>query len=467
MTSLAETAPRVILTAAGMRAAEARVIAAGTSAEVLMERAGSAVTEAVLRGGGSAADVLILCGPGNNGGDGYVAARMLAEQGCDVRVAASAPPTTDAARHARAGWMGEVGAIEDAATAPVVVDALFGTGLSRPLDPALAAALVRLVEASRWSLAVDVPSGVDSDTGALLSPAPIYAHTLALGALKPAHLLAPAARYAGSVEVADIGVPVEGPMHVLAAPRLRAPGPDDHKYTRGLVTVIGGAMPGAAALSALGAAHAGAGYVQLLAPTRIAGLPHAIVQRSYGDAAGLASMLADQRISAVVLGPGLGSDDDAQALAVAATRSGRPLVVDADALALIDFPLPVPAILTPHMGEFDRLFGPSPASRIERAADAARRSGAVVVLKGSTTVIAAPDGRMAVSEPLPAGLATAGTGDVLAGVCGTMLAQLGDPFVAASAAVWLHGEAARRVPASFVADALASSVLSAAVASCW
>lgn len=225
-------------------------------------------------------------------------------------------------------------------------------------------------------------------------------------------------------------------------------------------------MPGAAALATLGAAHSGAGYVQLIAPERVAGLPHAVVQRTYRDVAELAVFLRDERIGAVIVGPGLGSNESARALIGAAARSGRSLVIDADALALLEGPLTSPAILTPHGGEFDRVFGASSEDRPERVRAAAARMNAIIVLKGSTTIVAAPDGRTAISRPLPSGLATAGTGDVLSGICGTMLAQLRDPFAAACAAVWLHGDAARSIPRPFVADELASGVLGDAVERC-
>lgn len=218
-------------------------------------------------------------------------------------------------------------------------------------------------------------------------------------------------------------------------------------------------MPGAAALAALGAAHGGAGYVQLLARTRIDGLPHAIVQRECADAEAVARILADERIGAVVVGPGLGAR--MRASASAAFRCGRPLVIDADALAMLDDRLATPAIATPHAGEFARMGGVHADPH-----DVAVRLNVVVLLKGSTTTVTAPDGRRAMSESLPATLATAGTGDVLAGLCGTMLAQLGDPFDAACAAVWLHGEAARMLARPFVADELAR-VLGAVVGDCW
>lgn len=262
----------------------------------------------------------------------------------------------------------------------------------------------------------------------------------------------------------------------LQRPRLPAPGPDDHKYTRGFVTVVGGAMPGAAALATLAAARAGAGYVQLLARERIDGLHFAVVQHCGLDAEELARRLADTRIGAVVVGMGLGRDEAAGAVVQAALASRRPLVLDADALSHVVWPLDHPAVLTPHAAEFARAF-PDLAitdaesvrpkgGRLDAVSTAARRSRATVILKGSETVIASPDGRTATAPPASAGLATAGTGDVLAGVCGTMLAQLHDPFAAACAAVWLHARAAQDRPVPFIADDLADGALSAAVNEC-
>ncbi len=449
---------RPILDAARMRAAEAAVIAAGTDAGTLMERAGAAVADAAMRFAG-ASDALVLCGPGNNGGDGYVAARHLAAAGVRVRVAASGQPTTDEASAARATWTGPVELIKDAAPTPLLIDALFGTGLKRGLHPDLNEAFHRLAGAAQVRVAVDLPSGVASDDGALLSDVPRFDATIALGALKPAHLLQPAAARMGRLIVADIGVPVASDLVELARQRLATPGPADHKYTRGLVVVLGGAMPGAAGLATLGAARSGAGYVQLLSDDASWHLPAAIVRRSRTD-------LTDPRIGAIVVGPGLGRDADARTILETALASGRPLVVDADGLWHLDARrFDVPAIVTPHGAEFARTFRPLPGDKVARTRAAARLAGAVVVLKGPDTVIAAPDGRAAIALPGSHDLATAGTGDVLAGVCGTMLAQVGDPFDAACAAVWLHAAAARATPAPFVADDLANA-LPAAVARC-
>jgi hydroxyethylthiazole kinase-like uncharacterized protein yjeF len=467
-----------ILTAAEMRAAEEVVIATGVSVETLMERAGTAIAHAVRRLSG-ANEILILCGPGNNGGDGYVAARVLAEMGAMVRVAALSEPKTDAARAARAAWRGPVERLGEAEPAPVLVDALFGTGLTRPLDateapsrasnpdcsPAdageqsVVGCLRLLATAAQLTIAVDLPSGLATDSGHVLSTPPVFTLTLALGAVKPAHLLQPAARYCGQIRLLDTGVPATSQAQVLATPILSTPGPDSHKYTRGMVAIIAGTMSGAAALAALAAMRAGAGYVTLVGDSQ--GPPHALVRTPFST-----DDLANDRIGALVIGPGLGRDDTARTRLDAALKSGHPMIIDGDALRLIDpdriKALNVPVILTPHAGEFDALFGKSDADKITRARDAATRANAVVVFKGADTVIAAPDGRVRIAQGASDWLSTAGTGDVLAGAIGAMLAMglaAGlDPVDAAGAGVWLHGDAARRLGAAFIADDLADAL---------
>jgi hydroxyethylthiazole kinase-like uncharacterized protein yjeF len=485
-----------VLTAAEMRAAEDAVIATGVSVDTLMERAGTAIAGAVRRLAG-ANDVLILCGPGNNGGDGYVAARVLAEMGIAVRVAALSEPKTDPAKSARAGWLGPVDTLAGAKPAPILVDALFGTGLTRPLDasttstpnrsPADAGAqlnpeglpsglswapasagersvaecLHSLANAAQLSIAVDLPSGLATDTGEALSTPPVFNLTLALGAVKPAHLLQPAARYCGQIRLLDIDVPTASQAEVLKAPSLTTPGPDSHKYTRGMVATIGGSMSGASDLAALAAMRAGAGYVTLLGDSQ--GPPHALVRMPFSDHA-----LANDRIGALVIGPGLGRDDTARARLEAALNAGHPLIIDGDALRLLDpdriKALDVPVILTPHAGEFDALFGKSHADKITRARDAAMRANAIIVFKGADTVIAAPDGRVRIAQGASDWLSTAGTGDVLAGAIGAMLAARLDPLDAACAGVWLHGDAACRLGAAFIADDLAEALRSARAA---
>lgn len=440
----------LVLTAAEMQAAE---LASGVPLDELMERAGQALAEAVVRFG-NGQPVLVACGPGNNGGDGYVAARRLAALGVPVRVAASGDPATDLARAARSRWAGPVDTLTDAAPAPILVDALFGTGLRRTLAPELTKTLGRLVDGARFVIAADIASGVSSDDGADRGAAHADV-TIAFGAAKPGHLLLPGAARCGQVLIADIGIVASGGVDVLARPHLRAPGPDDHKYTRGMVAVVGGAMPGAAALAVRAAAHSGAGYAVALGIARA--LADAIVARPISD---LGVLLADKRLNALVIGPGLGSDRDgalAQALA-----SDVPLVVDGDGLT--DFSRRnAPTILTPHAGEFDRLFGKRDGSKLDRTRDAARTANATIVFKGADTVIASPDGRATLAPPGSSWLSTAGTGDVLAGIAGAMLARGLDPQDAACAAVWLHGEAARRAGPVLIADDLVAH-LPAAVA---
>ncbi len=441
-----------ILTAAEVRAAEETAIAAGSSVTELMERAGASVAEAVRRLAGGA-PVLILCGPGNNGGDGYVAARMLSAAGIDVRVAIAGDSKSPAAVAARQQWTGKVTPLESAASTPVLVDALFGTGLSRPLEDSVAASLSRLAKGARFSIAVDLPSGVATDTGEGLGATSVDL-TLALGAAKPAHVLEPAASLCGTVRLLDIGVEVRGTISAIAPPRLPAPGPNSHKYSRGMVVVVGGAMPGAAALATEAAMRAGAGYGLLLADQTPMGAPHALVRKLWsGD------VLTEKRIGAVVVGPGLGRDDAAKHKLAVAIDSDHPLVVDGDAIHLLGechfSDRDAPTVLTPHAGEFAAAFGERSGSKIDAARAAAERSGAYIVFKGADTVIAAPDGTVVVAPRGPSWLSTAGTGDVLAGAIGAMLASGAlSPIESVAAGVWLHAEAARRLGGAFIADDL-------------
>lgn len=456
-----------ILRAAAMRAVEQRAIDAGVGVEALMERAGGAVAEAVRRLAG-AAPVLLLCGPGNNGGDGYVAARLLEAHGVVVRVAALGAPNTAAAIAARALRDGDVADFAtlapDASHGAVLVDAIFGTGLTRPLAADTAALLAGLVRHAHLAITIDVPSGVDTDTGAALGETPLapYALTLALGALKPAHVLHPAAALCGAVRVLDIGLDgAASDDWTLDRPALAQPTPAMHKYSRGLVVVIGGAMPGAAALAARAAMQVGAGYTALLgaAPD----MPHALVQRDWSPATLAATLDGKRRATtAIVVGPGLGKGADAADKLEQALASGYPLVIDGDALHLLKAAMferikardpDSPVVLTPHAGEFHAVFGACSGSKIEAARAAAARSGAIVVFKGPDTVIAYPDARTRTATNANPWLSTAGTGDVLAGAIGAMLAS-GAPHPA-EAGVWLHAEAARRLGAAFLADDLA------------
>ncbi|HEY9554648.1 NAD(P)H-hydrate dehydratase [Allosphingosinicella sp.] len=441
-----------ILTAEAMRAAEQRAIDGGTAVETLMDRAGTAAAEAIWRFAGPL-PTLVLCGPGNNGGDGYVIARELAGRGVAVRIAALAEPRSGAAKGARERWRGSVEPLTGAQGAPLLVDALFGTGLTRPLDERTSTALSRLVSEAAVRVAIDLPSGVATDDGGILSPVPGYDLTVTFAARKPSHLLQPAARHMGRIAVADIGIEATSDLRLIERPRLRLPGADDHKYTRGYVALLAGEMPGAIALAASAAVRAGAGYVRLVAPRPVGETPSAVVQSSGLDT------LADERVDVVAVGPGLGRGKEGKALLGRAIDSGHALVIDGDGLTLLADGEPFPRwaatpILTPHAGEFARLFGALSGSKVEQAREAARRSGAVIVFKGPDTVVAAPDGRAAIASPATPWLASAGTGDVLAGIITAMRAQGQGAFEAACAGVWLHGRAGELAGIGLIADDL-------------
>ena len=413
-----------VLTAAEMRAAEGRAIAAGTPALTLMERAGEAAPSAIA-GYCGPASTLVLAGPGNNGGDGYVAAAALA------------PPATAEARAAAVAWQGPVETLLTAQPARIVVDALFGTGLARPLSPELQADIRRLADGA-IAIALDLPSGAASDDGTPLSPLLPCEMTVAFGALKPAHLLYPAAAAMGRVVVADIGLGAQSTRLVRNARPAPLPlAVDTHKYRRGHVLVVAGAMAGAAWLAARAAQRAGSGYVTLASEAPVP--PSSLVVMALAD-------VDVARVGALVLGPGLGRDAAARGRAEAALALTRPSVLDADLFTLFaEAPERLFGrgdVMTPHEGEFARFFGNLPGNKVERARAAAALSGNIIVLKGPDTVIAAPDGKAAINAHSSPRLATAGSGDVLAGMIAARLAAGEAPFDAACAAVFLHGSAA-------------------------
>lgn len=457
-----------VLTVAQMRAAEQALIAAGVSVDALMQRAGRGAADWVWRAA-ARRPVTVLCGSGNNGGDGYVIAEALRERGGTVRVIAADEPRTAAARTARALYHGEV---LDRAARPageVLVDCLFGSGLTRPLEPADVALLAELAASHALRIAIDLPSGIDSDRGVPLSPGlPGWHLTLALGAWKQAHFLMPGAAMMGERRLVGIGcAPVEGAPGVVARPRLSAPAADAHKYRRGLVAVVAGAMPGAARLACTAAQGAAAGYVRLVLPAAAGalsldgGAPD-VVSTGYDS-------LGDPRIGAVLVGPGLGRDEAARQRLVAALAHGHPAVLDADALmGLTPDDLGgyrAALVLTPHEGELaglERSFAlPGQGTKLDRARALAAATGAVVVAKGPDTVIAAPDGRAAFAHRASPWLSVAGTGDVLAGIVAARLSGGVAALDAAAGAVWLHGEAARLAGPAFSASQLAATVRSA------
>jgi hydroxyethylthiazole kinase-like uncharacterized protein yjeF len=492
-----------------MAEADRLTIAGGVSGSALMENAGRAVADAVARRW-SRRPVSVLCGPGNNGGDGFVAARILAERGWPVRLALFGERTAlkgDAAA-AAGSWEGPVEVLGEASLAntvlegaALVVDALFGAGLARPVEGEARAVIASLDARHVPVVAVDVPSGVDGASGEVRGCAPLAALTVTFFRKKPGHLLLPGRLHCGETLVAPIGIPAAVLDQV--APSTAAnhpdwwrhaypwPGPESHKYTRGHALVAGGAvMTGAARLAARAAARLGAGLVTVAAPQAVfpiyaAALTGVIVQPLAGPGGGpggapgdaidaFRRLLADPRRNAALIGPGAGIAPETRDKVLAILEAGKRAVFDADALTVFaDDPQalfsaissargPTP-VLTPHEGEFARLFEHS-GSKLDRGRRAARASGAVVLLKGSDTVIAAPDGRAAINEGAPPELATAGSGDVLAGMVLGLLAQGMPPFEAAAAAVWLHAEAARRIGPGLIAEDLVEALPAALAA---
>lgn len=456
-----------VLTVAQMRAAEEELIAAGTSVDALMQVAGRGAAEWVRRiaAGGS---VTVLCGPGNNGGDGWVIAEALREHGNAVQLIEARPPATGAARKAKALYRGAVVAAGEIAAADVLVDCLFGSGLTRALPDDLHAMVCTLAARHRHRIAIDVPSGIDSDSGAALNDAlPDWSLTIALGAWKHAHFAMPSCAQMGALRLVDIGMgSVAGAARLLHKPVIAAPAADSHKYRRGMLGIVAGEMPGAGLLAATAALRAGAGYVKMAARLAPPAVPPELVVTSDLDA-----MLADGRTSTLLIGPGLGRSDEASRMLARTLHAGRATVVDADALMLLrpDMLAQSPCVLTPHEGEMaalERAFGLSGKGlRRERARALAGSCGAVVVLKGPDTVIAAPSGEVVVEPRAPTWLSVAGTGDVLAGTIASRLATncrgLEQALRAAEEGLWLHGEAARLCGPAFTAGELARAVQTA------
>lgn len=448
-----------IVTAAQMVAAEQAVFAAGVSQDALMERAGAAVAREVARFA-FARPILVLAGPGNNGGDAYVAARLLRAAGHDVTLVATGEPKPGAAARMAALWDGPTASLYAARARPVLVDGLFGTGMTRPLEGGLRAVFGELCAAADFTLSIDLPSGIATDTGADLGAPRGIDVTVALAALKPAHLVGAGLERSGRVLLADIGIPTQTQWRTASRPALARPGAQSHKYSRGLVAVVQGAMPGAARLAARAAMAGGAGYV-VLAGARPAGEgPDALVRREVRDEEDLAEFLGWERVDAIVLGPGLGRDRRAESQLRAALAAAKPLVLDGDALSLLGGDAArllaarsAPTWLTPHSGEFGRMFSAT-GTKIERTVDAAAATHSTIVHKGADTVIADPDGAVRVLAGASPWLSTAGTGDVLAGLLGAQVAQGRTGTDAAETAAWLHARAAQLAGPAFIADQL-------------
>ena len=478
----AQNAPKyaalVLLTPAQMGEADRAAEAAGVSGLVMMEAAGAAVAVAIgerwpMR------PVTVLCGPGNNGGDGFVAARHLEAAGWPVKVAllGTRDKLAGEAAHVAALWDGILAPFDVACLdgAGLVVDAIFGAGLARPLGGEALVMVEAMTSRHIPICAVDVPSGLDGASGNVLGAAAKAELTVTFFRKKPGHLLYPGRTLCGEIAVAEIGTPATVLDAIDAKCWENGPGlwqdiypwpePESYKYARGEVLILGGAaITGASRMTALAASRAGAGMVTLAAPEAVwavyaTSLINAIV-RSLEDADGWQALLADTRRNVIAIGPGAGVGAETRSFVLAALATGRATVLDADALTsfaeapedLFDA-IKGPCVMTPHAGEFMRLFSVE-GDKLERTRAAAKRSGSVVVLKGPDTVIASPDGRAIINANAPAQLATGGSGDILTGFIAGLLAQGMPPFEAAAAAVWLHGAAAAEFGLGLVAQDL-------------
>ena len=463
-----------VLTNAEMAKADGYAVAHGVPSLTLMENAGQAVAGAIAARF-KPCPVTVLCGPGNNGGDGFVVARLLDETGFTVRVAQDAEPRGDAAVMSEK-WKGTRVALTPEALdgARLVVDGLFGAGLSRPLEGAYAQVVEALNDLP--VAAIDVPSGLSGDTGQPLGGVVVKAVlTVTFFRKKPGHLLLPGRALCGEIVVSDIGIPPEAAstaLHENTPALWRYPWPEaeGHKYTRGHCVVVSGgaANTGAARLAARAALRVGAGLVSVASPPNavMVNASHltAVMVKPFDGAAGLGQLLSDKRLNAVALGPGLGVGGETRALVDAALKSGAAVVLDADAItsfkddpkALFDR-LHERCVLTPHAGEFERLFPgllDESASKLEATRAAAARAGCVVLLKGGDTVIADPSGKAAINANAPPWLATAGAGDVLTGLVAGLLAQGMTAFEAACCGAWLHGDSASRFGPGLIAEDL-------------
>jgi hydroxyethylthiazole kinase-like uncharacterized protein yjeF len=472
-----------LLTVAEMTRADALAVAAGVPSLDLMEAAGKAVADAI-RARWPMRPVAVLCGPGNNGGDGFVVARHLRDARWPVRVGllgSLAALRSDANANAER-WGGPIESVSLPLLDGVqlVVDGLFGAGLARPLEGAAREMVEAISKRNLPCVAIDMPSGVHGDSGQVLGAAMRAVLTVTFFRAKPGHMLLPGKALCGELLLADIGIPASvldeiAPTTWANGPelwqgRLRWPHAASHKYSRGHALIVGGTeMTGAARLAARAARRIGAGMVSIAASEAaraiyLAGDPGNLVL-GLSETPDIEALMADKRRTAVLVGPGNGATMATGRTAISALRAGKPAVLDADALSafahapedLFRFTRRCPCVLTPHDGEFARLFSIE-GDRLQRARRAAATCGTVVLLKGADTVIAAHDGRASINGNAPAWLATAGSGDVLAGLIVGLLAQGVPPFEAACAGAWMQGEAGARFGAGLIAEDLPEQI---------
>ncbi len=485
-----------LLTTKEMKKADELAIAGGISGSSLMERAGESVASIVRDSFREQFEVLILCGPGDNGGDGFVVARLLADDGYPVSVLfyGSRETLTGDAREKADNWIGTIEELTPAKLEEylhkksrkdvVIIDALFGAGLNRPLEGEIARCVNTLNMSDFPVVSIDVPSGICGDSGLILGTAVVADLTVTFFRLKPGHLLYPGKELCGQLKLSDIGIPssvlnsvqpkiTSNEIHNWDTdfPRIDLVG---HKYNRGHVVVVSGPVhkTGAARLGAKGALTAGAGLVTVFSPVDaiVVNASHltAIMLEPFDTTEDLGLLLQDKRKNAILIGPGAGVNEKTRSNVLACLEARAHVVLDADALTCFEGNNEAmftairnktsgAVILTPHEGEYKRLFSEEDSqekeiSKIDKAITAARLSGAIIVLKGADTVISSPDGRVSINQNASPWLATAGSGDVLAGIITSLLAQGMEGFEAACAAVWIHGEAGKLFGPGLIAE---------------
>ena len=486
LTEFSPLSPYALLTQDAMSALDTLVIQQGTDGLTLMRRAGAAVVSVIESAFPSPASVLVLCGLGKNGGDGFIVAGLLQQKGWTVTctVIGDVAQLSGPALQARADYPGSLVAWSPdlLGGCTLIVDALFGIGLNRPLSAEYEVVIQAVNECRQPVVSIDMPSGIHADTGAALGQAICAKTTVTFTRKKPGLLLLPGRIHAGEVIVADIGIEARVVATAITSCAENHPalwqdqvprfGVEQHKYHHGHALVLGGGvMTGAARLAARAAQRSGAGLVTVAAP------PYAtLVYASNLDSVLVhpvttiedwCRQVEDPRKNAILLGPGAGVSELLQAQVLAALATGKPVLLDADALTAFSAQpeklfraLHAQTVLTPHAGEFERLFGPQRefSDKLSLVARMARLVQCVVLLKGADTVIAAPDGRAVINTNAPPWLATAGSGDVLAGILTGFLAQGVEAFTAACIAVWLHGAAAHDFSPGMIAEDLVTAL---------